>query len=61
MERVRITYQGDFHHGMNRGINGEDIFSGSKNKANSWITWRRCLISLKFVFLHIALWRTTTT
>jgi hypothetical protein len=30
---VRITYQGAFHHGMNRGINGEDIFSGSKNKA----------------------------
>jgi hypothetical protein len=32
MKRVRITYQGAFHHGMNRGINGEDIFSGSKNK-----------------------------
>jgi hypothetical protein len=31
MKRVRNTYQCDFHHGMNRGINCEDIFSGSKN------------------------------
>jgi hypothetical protein len=33
MKGVRITYQGAFHHGMNRGINSEDIFSGCKNKA----------------------------
>gem|GEM_PF-1837163 len=33
MKRVRLTYEGAYHHGMNRGINGEDIFSGHKNKA----------------------------
>jgi len=33
MKRVRITYEGAYHHAMNRGINGEDIFTGNKNKA----------------------------
>jgi REP element-mobilizing transposase RayT len=32
MKRVRITYEGAYHHAMNRGINGEEIFLGSKNK-----------------------------
>ncbi len=32
MKRVRITYEGAYHHAMNRGINGEKIFSGDKNK-----------------------------
>jgi putative transposase len=33
MRRARITYEGAFHHAMNRGINGDDIFPGSKSKA----------------------------
>ena len=33
MRRVRLTYEGAFHHGMNRGINGEDILEGNQNKA----------------------------
>jgi hypothetical protein len=33
MKRVRITYPGAFHHAMNRGYDGNDIFSGNKNKA----------------------------
>jgi REP element-mobilizing transposase RayT len=33
MKRVRITYPGAFHHVMNRGYNGNDIFVGNKNKA----------------------------
>ena len=28
-----MTYEGAFHHGMNRGINGEDILEGNQNKA----------------------------
>jgi len=32
MRRVRLTYEGAFHHGMNRGINGESIFEGNANK-----------------------------
>ena len=32
MRRARITYEGAFHHAMNRGINGDNIFTGSKNK-----------------------------
>ncbi len=32
MKRVRITYEGAYHHAMNRGINGEKIFLGNKNK-----------------------------
>ena len=32
MRRARITYQGAFHHAMNRGINGEEIFAGSNRK-----------------------------
>ena len=32
MRRARITYEGAFHHVMNRGIKGEDIFTGNKNK-----------------------------
>ena len=28
-----MTYEGAFHHGMNRGINGENIFEGNQNKA----------------------------
>ena len=33
MKRARITYEGAFHHDMNRGINGDAIFSESKSKA----------------------------
>ena len=33
MKRLRITFEGAFHHTMNRGINGEEIFSGDNNKA----------------------------
>ncbi len=33
MRRARITYEGALHHGMNRGINGDEIFSESKSKA----------------------------
>ena len=33
MRRARITYEGAFHHAMNRGINGDDIFSGGKSKS----------------------------
>lgn len=32
MRRARITYEGAFHHAMNRGINGEEIFIGPENK-----------------------------
>ena len=32
MRRARITYPGAFHHAMNRGHNGEDIFFGNKYK-----------------------------
>ena len=32
MRRARITYEGAFHHAMNRGINGDNIFAGSKSK-----------------------------
>jgi REP element-mobilizing transposase RayT len=33
MRRARITYEGALHHGMNRGIDGNDIFTGRKSKA----------------------------
>jgi REP element-mobilizing transposase RayT len=33
MKRIRITYPGAFHHVMNRGYNGNDIFAGNKHKA----------------------------
>lgn len=33
MKRVRITYPGAYHHVMNRGYDGRDIFSGNKNKS----------------------------
>jgi hypothetical protein len=29
---AKITYEGAFHHAMDRGINGDNIFVGSKNK-----------------------------
>ncbi len=32
MRRVRLTYEGAFHHAMNRGYNGKAIFSISKEK-----------------------------
>lgn len=32
MRRARITYEGALHHAMNRGINGDEIFSGNKSK-----------------------------
>lgn len=32
MKRVRITYEGAFHHIMNRGINDEEIFSNHQTK-----------------------------
>ena len=34
MKRVRITYQGAYHHAMSRGYNGNDIFAGNKNKGH---------------------------
>jgi putative transposase len=33
MRRARITYPGAFHHAMNRGHDGTDIFFGNKNKS----------------------------
>lgn len=33
MKRVRLTYEGAFHHGMNRGINGEANFESNPKKA----------------------------
>ncbi len=33
MRRARITYPGAFHHAMNRGHAGTDIFYGNKNKS----------------------------
>jgi putative transposase len=33
MRRERITYPGAYQHVMNRGYDGNDIFSGNKNKA----------------------------
>jgi hypothetical protein len=33
MRRARRTYEGAFHHVTNRGINGEDIFTGNQNKS----------------------------
>ena len=33
MRRARITYPGAFHHAMNRGHDGTDIFKGNKNKS----------------------------
>jgi hypothetical protein len=33
MRRVRLTYKGAFHHGMNCGINGENIFERNRNKS----------------------------
>ncbi len=33
MRRARLTYPGAFHHAMNRGHNGEDIFTGNTTKA----------------------------
>jgi hypothetical protein len=32
MRRERLTYPGAFHHCMNRGIGGEAILAGEKNK-----------------------------
>jgi REP element-mobilizing transposase RayT len=32
MRRERITYTGAYHHVMNRGYGGNDIFAGNKNK-----------------------------
>jgi len=32
MKRVRITYQGAYHHVMNRGVRGEDIFLDNRGK-----------------------------
>jgi hypothetical protein len=33
MKRVRITYPGAYHHAMNRGYDGNEIFVGNKKKA----------------------------
>ena len=33
MRRERITYPGAYHHVMNRGYDGNDIFYGNKNKS----------------------------
>ena len=32
MRRARITYPGAYHHVMNRGYDGKDIFCGNENK-----------------------------
>jgi hypothetical protein len=33
MRRARITYEGAFHHALNRGINGDNIFAGNNSKS----------------------------
>jgi putative transposase len=33
MKRVRLTYEGAYHHAVARGINGEDIFNTDQHKA----------------------------
>ena len=33
MRRERLTFQGAYHHIMNRGYNGNNIFEGNKNKS----------------------------
>ena len=33
MRRARLTYQGAYHHIMNRGIKDENIFAGKENKS----------------------------
>jgi len=47
MKRVRITYEGAYHHAMNRGINDEAIFSGSKNKIQFLDYLKACSRNLK--------------
>jgi len=34
MRRARVTYQGAYHHVMNRGYDGKPIFKGRKDKEN---------------------------
>jgi hypothetical protein len=34
MRRERITYTGAYHHAMNRGCDGNDIFAGDKHKSH---------------------------
>jgi len=34
MRRERITYEGAYHHVMNRGYDGNDIFAGNKHKSH---------------------------
>jgi hypothetical protein len=34
MRRERITYIGAYHHVMNRGYDGNDIFAGNRHKSN---------------------------
>ncbi|MCK5057879.1 MAG: transposase [Candidatus Aminicenantes bacterium] len=33
MRRVRLTFEGAYHHAMNRGINGEEIFTQNQHKS----------------------------
>jgi len=40
MKRLRITFEGAFHHTINRGINGEEIFSGDNNKSQKHLNWK---------------------
>jgi hypothetical protein len=34
MRRERITYTGAYHHVMNRGYDGNDIFAGNRHKSH---------------------------
>jgi len=34
MRRERMTYIGAYHHVMNRGYDGNDIFAGNRHKSN---------------------------
>jgi hypothetical protein len=36
MRRERITYAGAYHHILNRGYDGNDIFFGNQNKRQSF-------------------------
>jgi REP element-mobilizing transposase RayT len=51
MRRARITYEGAFHHAMNRGINGDDIFARSKSKTIFLDVMERTAKNLKIKIL----------
>jgi REP element-mobilizing transposase RayT len=47
MKRVRITYPGAFHHVMNRGYGGNDIFAGNIKKTQFLNLLKRIVKKLK--------------